>query len=88
MPRRGNYPQSLSDAELAEDAIEDVVCADGADYFAQGVESMPDFCSEKLIAVGGDKRGGCRQRFRRSPQATVAASGSGGDCSRASEAVV
>jgi len=43
MPRCGNYPQSLSDAELAEDAVEHVVCADGADYFAQGVESMPDF---------------------------------------------
>ena len=63
MPRRGNYPQSLSDAELAEDAIEDVVCADGADYFAQVVESVADFGREKFVATGGDERGGGSQRL-------------------------
>jgi hypothetical protein len=34
MPRGGNLPQSLSNAELAKHPIEHVVCADGADYFA------------------------------------------------------
>ena len=67
MPRCGDYPQSLSDAELAEDAVEYVVCADGADYFAQGVESVADFGGEKFVAVGGDECGGRSQRFRRSP---------------------
>jgi hypothetical protein len=61
MPRCGDYPQSLSDAELAEDAIEDVVCANGADYFAQGVESVADFCGEEFVAASGDECGGCLQ---------------------------
>ena len=34
MPRCGDNPQSLSDAELPKDAIEDVDSADGADNFA------------------------------------------------------
>lgn len=63
MPRCGNFPQSLSDAELAEDAIEDIVCENGADYFAQGVESVADFGGEEFVAAGGDEGGGCRQRF-------------------------
>lgn len=65
--------QLLPDAKLAENAVEHVVGADGADDFAQGVEGSANFGRDKLVAgdfcqfYRGFKRSCC---FAKTAQAT------------------
>lgn len=48
----------LADAELAEDSVENVICSNGSNDFAQAVERSPDFAGDEFIVPLGRKYAG------------------------------